>query len=306
MKTRLYMASLVALIAVCSGVRAADDVIPLEVDSPDPKLAKIVLVAGEQSGNIAHQYWAGTTAIYKLLQGTPGLHVSVVRGGWPKNPDLFNNAKAIVLFMEGGEGGTIHPLSAPGRLEIIEKAMKQGAGLVTLHKAGAIPDELGTKMLDLQGGYYDFKASSKGHWLVDFHTFVEHPITRGMKPFSLNDGYCIGIKFAPDMKGVTPLLFAPKGNGKIALSAESTTASKDITAWAFERPDAGRTFVFTGLHSHRYLTELSIRKLTINGILWAAKLEVPVDGAKVDLDPAELEKNLEPLAKAPVKAPAKK
>ena len=71
------------------------------------------------------------------------------------------------------------------------------------------------------------------------------------------------------MKGITPLIYAPKGNGKTALFAESTTSPKDISAWAYERPDGGRAFVFTGLHSQRYFKD-RVRKLTINGILWAA------------------------------------
>ncbi len=306
MKPVAFVLPIVALLAFTVRLHAADDTIPLEVDSPDPKLAKIVLVAGEITPNVAHQYWAGTVAIYKMLKDTPGVHVTVVRYGWPKNPEIFNNAKAIVLYMEGGEGGAIHPLSTPGRLELLQKELAKGVGLVTLHKGGAIPGELGQKMLDLQGAYYDTKTSSKGHWPVDFHTFPDHPITRGMKPYSLNDGYCIGLKFAPDMKGITPLLYAPKGNGKTPLAAESSTAPKDITAWAFERPDGGRSFVNTGLHSHRYFTELSVRKLTINGILWAAKLEIPADGAKAEIDPAELDNNVEAAAKAAAKpAPEK-
>lgn len=293
----------VAALALMSSLRALEEILPIEVDSQDPKLVKIVLVSGEQTSNLAHQYWAGTTALYKLLLQTPGVHVSVVRNGWPKNEAIFNNAKAIVLYMEGGEGGAIHPLSTPGRLETLQKALAGGAGLVTLHKGGAIPGDLGMKMMDLQGAYYDFKASSKGHWLVDFHTFPDHPIMRGMKPYSLNDGYCIGLKFVPDMKGITPLLYAPKGTGITALAAESTTAPKDITAWTYDRPDGGRAFVSTGLHSHRYLTEESVRKFTVNGILWAAKLDIPAGGAKVDLDPAELDKNIEA---APAKVPVKK
>src|SRR2546428_9165331 len=117
-----------------AAIRAQDDVVALEEDCSDPKLAKIVLVAGEQAGNIAHQYWAGTVIMAKLLRQTPGVHVSVVRGGWHKNPAILENAKSIVLYMEGGEGGVIHPLSDPGRLEIIEKAIAGGAGLATFHK----------------------------------------------------------------------------------------------------------------------------------------------------------------------------
>lgn len=296
MRMRFWLAC--AILITSTLVRAEDDIVALEEDSSDPKLAKIVLVAGPITSNAAHQYWAGTVAIAKLLRQTPGVHVLIVRYGWPKNPAIFDRAKAIVLFMEGGEGGAIHPLSEPGRFEILEKAIEGGAGLVTYHKGGAIPGELGQKMIPLQGAYYDFKTSNKGHWTVDFKVFPDHPTTRGMKPFSLNDGYCIGLNFVPEMKGVTPILYAPKGAGKTPTSAESTTSPKDITAWAYERAGGGRAFCFTGLHSHRYLTEESIRKITINGILWAAKLEVPAGGAKVDLDPAELEKNIEAVAKA--------
>jgi len=275
----------------------------LEQDSPDPKLAKVVIVAGKFEGNAAHQYWAGAVMLTKLLRQTPGLHVSLVRGGWPKDPALFDNAKAIVLFMEGGEGTAIHPLSEAGRIEVIEKAVKNGAGLVTFHKGGAILGEPGLKMMELQGASYDFKNSSKGHWNVAFNTFPEHPITRGMVPFTLNDGYCIGLRFKPDAianKSLIPLLYAPKSSGKTVLTNESTTSPGDMTSWAFERPDGGRAFSFTGLHSHRYLELISIRKLALNGILWAAKLEIPADGAKCEIDLADLDKNIE------VKSPAAK
>jgi len=298
MKTTMRVLLLGIFCCAALAVRAEDDVVELEKDCTDPKLAKIVLVAGPITSNAAHQYWSGTVAIAKLLRQTPGVHVSIVRNGWPNDPALFDHAKAIVLYMEGGEGGAIHPLSEPGRFEIIQKAIEGGAGLVTLHKGGAIPGELGQKMIPLQGAYYDFKTSNKGHWTVDFKVFPEHPIMRGMTPFTLNDGYCIGLNFIEGMKGITPLLYAPKGpNATAVTSAESTTSPKDMTAWAYERTDGGRAFCFTGLHSQRYLKEESIRKLTINGILWAAKLDVPAGGAKVEIDPAELEKNVEVAAK---------
>ena len=299
MTTRFKLV-LLALLALSAFIPlyGEDDTIALEQDSSDPKLAKIVLIAGNQAGNILHQYWAGTVLISKLLRQTPGIHVVVVRGGWPKNPAIFDNAKAIVLYMEGGEDGTVHPLSVPGRMDVLQKAIEAGAGLVTLHKGGAVPGEPAQKMMQWQGAVYDFKSSNKGHWTVAFQTFPQQPITRGMKPFKLNDGYCVGLNFIPEMKGVTPLLYAPKAKGNLPSIAESSTDSKDITAWTYERPDGGRAFCFTGLHSHRYMAEESIRKLVINGILWAAKIEIPADGAKAELDPADLEKNIEvPQAK---------
>ncbi len=143
---RLFACLLCAAFA-SFGAEVIQEDIALEQDSPDPKLAKIVIVAGKFEGNAAHQYWAGAVVLAKLLRQTPGLHVSIVRGGWPKDTALFDNAKAIILFMEGGEGGAIHPLSETGRIDVIEKAVKSGTGLVTFHKGGAILGEPGIKMM---------------------------------------------------------------------------------------------------------------------------------------------------------------
>ena len=107
-------------------LRAADDTIPVEVDSPDPKLARSCWFAGEIASNAAHQYWAGTVAMYKMLKEIPGVHVSVVRYGWPKeSDDIFNNARGHRRYMEGGEGGAVHPLSTAGRLELLQKLLEQ-------------------------------------------------------------------------------------------------------------------------------------------------------------------------------------
>jgi hypothetical protein len=38
-----------------------------------------------------------------------------------------------------------------------------------------------------------------------------------------------------------------------------------------------------------------MRRFVTNGILWSAGLEVPAAGAPVSLDPADLEKHLDPV-----------
>ena len=49
--------------------------------------------------------------------------------------------------------------------------------------------------------------------------------------------------------------------------------------------------------------------MVVNAILWATKIEVPEMGAKVDFDPADLNKNLDRKGKAefkPILPPEKK
>src|SRR5215213_6709873 len=69
--------------------------VPLEVDSPDPKLAKIVLIAGRQShGPGEHEFFAGTAILMKCLGQNPGVWPVMARDGWPKNEGIFKDAKS--------------------------------------------------------------------------------------------------------------------------------------------------------------------------------------------------------------------
>ena len=103
------------------------------------------------------------------------------------------------------------------------------------------------------------------------------------------------------MKGVTPILKAtPPDDTRGTAAAKKHPGREEIMAWAFDRPDGGRSFGFTGGHYHDNWGDENFRRLVVNAILWSAKLDVPKDGAKVDLDPAELNKNLDDKAQAEV------
>ena len=50
------------------------------------------------------------------------------------------------------------------------------------------------------------------------------------------------------------------------------------TAWAFERPNGGRGFGFTGGHIHWSWANDDFRKIVLNAVVWVAGLDVPADG----------------------------
>jgi trehalose utilization protein len=81
-------------------------------------------------------------------------------------------------------------------------------------------------------------------------------------------------------------------------------------AWAFDRKDGGRSFGFTGGHFHRNWADEDFRRVVVNAILWCAKVDIPEKGAKVEFDPADLNKNLDRKGKGEFKPilppPAKK
>jgi hypothetical protein len=65
-------------------------------------------------------------------------------------------------------------------------------------------------------------------------------------------------------------------------------------AWAFERPEGGRGFGFTGSHFHKNWGNDDFRKVVLNAIVWTAKMDVPADGVQSKVTAEQLEQNLDP------------
>ncbi|HVE42768.1 MAG TPA: ThuA domain-containing protein [Planctomycetota bacterium] len=260
--------------------------VPLEVEPSDASLSKIVIIAGSFSkGKGEHEYFAGSALLMKMLKQTPGVAPVMAAEGWPKNERILENAKSIVFYMDGGGK---QPILQPEKLQLIEKLAARGVGIVHLHQIIDYPKTHTDRILPLIGGVWVPGAGARGHWDGVFDSFVDHPITRGVAPFKENDGFIYKLKFVEGMKGITPLLRTtpPKGTLK---------DSEDIVSWAYQRPDGGRSFVFTGCHLHESWGLESMRRFATNGILWSAGLEVPAGGAPVALESDELKKNLDPL-----------
>jgi hypothetical protein len=242
---------------------------------------RIVLIAGEVTqGKGDHEWAAGSRLLAAQLSQTVGVEPTVVTGGWPPDEQVLDGARALVFYMDGGGK---QPFLGTERLARLEGLAARGIGLVHLHQVIDYPKAEGERVLPLLGGVYVPKVSLRGHWDAEFKDFVEHPITRGVAPFAENDGFLYGLRFVDGLKGITPLLRAwpPKGKPR------SETA--DVVAWAYERPAGGRSFVFTGGHAHKEWALEGLRRFTVNGILWAAGLEIPDGGAPAALDPALLE-----------------
>ncbi len=266
--------------------------VPLEKQPTDPALNKIVLVAGRAShGRGEHEFFAGCAVLMKLLPQTAGVFPVMARDGWPKDPKTFENAKAVVFYMDGGGG---HPILNKDHREVVQKLIDDRVGFVNLHYAVEYPKSQSDHVLSWLGGYYETGFSINPHWKADFKRMPEHPITRGVKPFTIGDEWYYNIRFAPESKGVTPILEAvPPDGTRGTAAAKEHPGRSEIVAWAFERAGGGRSFGFTGGHFHKNWGDENFRRLVVNAILWSANLEVPPAGAKVDLDPADLNRNLD-------------
>jgi type 1 glutamine amidotransferase len=266
--------------------------VPLEKQPTDDKLTKIVLVAGRQShGPGDHEFFAGCAILKKMLEQTPGVFPVMARDGWPKNPKTFENAKAVVFYMDGGGG---HPILHKGHKEVVDKLIDNKVGFVNLHYAVEYPKSQSEHVFKWLGGYYETGFSTNPHWDADFKSLPEHPVTRGVKPFKIRDEWYFNIRFKPESKEVTPILKStPPDDVRRTPDASKHKGREEVVAWTYDRADGGRSFGFTGGHTHKNWANDDFRRLVVNAILWSANVEVPKDGAAVKMDPADINRNLD-------------
>lgn len=272
-------------------------------NSPAGGKKKIVMIAGTPShGPGDHEFNAGVSLLKQSFDQVPGAQATAHLNGWPKEADAFDGADTIMLFMDGGRR---HPVVQDDHLKIIGDLMKKGVGLVAVHYAVEVPnDKGGPEFLEWLGGYYEDKVSTNPHWVADIKSLPNHPVTRGVKPFAVEDEWYFNIRFRPQMQGVTPILVAkPSDEARQGKSSSprgphphivAASGRDEVLAWAVERPDGGRGFSLTGAHNHENWGDANFRKLILNALLWTAKVDVPADGVASTVTEADLKKNLDP------------
>jgi len=264
---------------------------------------RIVLVAGETAkvdvvGH--HDYLAGCRCLEVLLRQTEGVETVRVDGGWPDDKQVFEGASSIVFYTDGG--GKQAFLNSPDRIQTMQSLADAGVGLVMIHQAVDFPNEFAKQGQAWLGGIYLQGKSGRGHWPSKHIDFPDHPIARGVTAWQVNDGWLNGVQFIDKMRGIAPLVWSGK-------DYEESRAGLDaqIVSWAYQRPDGGRSFSFTGLDAHSAWELDGMRQLVVNGILWSAGVEIPAKGAPCQIEKSELQSMQTPRQpKPPAKPPTKK
>jgi len=271
----LTLALLVAFAAACAAAEPARKA----------TAKKIVFVAGPAShGYGTHEHYAGGMLLARLLrENVPGFETAVHRGGWPKDAAAFDGADAIVIDCDGGGGHVVMK-----HLDQVDALMKKGVGLACLHYAVVVPKgRPGDLLKSWIGGYFETNWSVNPTWTAEFKRLPEHPITRGVRPFTIKDEWYYHMRFQPDMKGVTPVLTAvpPDDTRRRPDSAyggnphvRARMGMPEHVAWAYERPGGGRGFGLTGVHWHWNWAHDDFRRLVLNAIVWIAGADVPPGG----------------------------
>lgn len=265
---------------------------------------KVLLIAGPPShGPGMHEHNAGVLLLQKCLAGVSGLKTEVTLGGWPQDAEAFNGVDAVIIFADGGPR---HVALRNDNLAQLERVLSKGAGLGLLHYAVEPTLEKGqAEFLRWVGGAFEIHWSVNPHWHAEFKALPDHPVARGVKPFTILDEWYFNMRFVENQKGLTPILVAvpdasttsrPDGHhsGNPTVRSAVARGERQTVAWAYERPNGGRGFGFTGAHFHSNWGHDDFRKLALNAVLWLAKMEVPANGVESSVTPHDLTLNLDP------------
>jgi len=268
------------------GVGLATSMRPVWSHEPD-SMKRIVFIAGTSSHDFGgHQHAAGCRFLANCLNALPHVKTEVVADQWPSDERIFDGVDAVIIY---GDGGGSHIVN--GHEETVAQLIRRGVGLGILHYALMPPTEqMYSLFLQGIGGYYEPGWSVNPTWHAEIKHLPVHPITRGVKPFAIKDEWYYHMRFVPEFKGVQPLLSVvppastlkrpdgPHSNNPAVRKEVLELGRAQHLAWAYERPDRGRGFGFTGAHTYWNWAHSDIRTLVLNAIAWLAHMDIPEKG----------------------------
>jgi hypothetical protein len=220
-----------------------------------------------------HEYAAGLRVLAKCLEKVPDLELTTLRvdGPWKEGPELIGRADGVVLYLAEGAQWV---QADPRRHQALRDLAARGGGLVALHwalgtrDAKPIPD-----FLALLGGCHG--GPDRKYKVIDADAVIvdgKHPVTIGLGKFHVKDEFYYHLKFVTPAGSVQPLV-------QVEIDGKPETV-----AWAWQRPDRGRSFGFSGLHFHSNWKLPQYRRLVAQGVVWSVGLPVPREGLSVEID----------------------
>jgi hypothetical protein len=270
----------------------ARDIYDIEAQKAAKDVKRIVFIGDTRPhgppGN--HEFVAGAIYLARTINARyPNAYAVVTT--MQKFPKDLQHADTIIVLMN--HAGPAAESAA------VKEAMRKGAGFMAIHYGVEVnKGEQGKNFLQWLGGYFEPYWSVNPWWTPKFTDFPKHEVARGVKPFSINDEWYYHMRFV-EGKGVTPILSAVapletitgrwketdkpgSHDGNPGVLADVRAGKPQVMAWAYERPDGGRGFGFTGLHKHSNLADDNFRTVLLNAVAWVSKLPVPAGGVQSD------------------------
>jgi type 1 glutamine amidotransferase len=254
---------------------------------------KILFLAGPRDHGFPgrHEYRRDLKTLAESMERATnlrGVTTQLIVGTLPRDLDAVRDAAAIVIDSSSDRAADeTHPLFPPnpstnGRgydeattayLKSLDELIRQNRiGMVIFHYANWAENWRAREYyLAWTGGLWVQIASKNpvDDWTMSLEN-KRHPVLRGVKPWTYRDEIFCRFFLPDDARRTNLLLATPK--------QDQAHIGPQIAAWAWQRDDGGRGFVFGGLDFRDNLAKDNYRKFLLNGIAWAAGIEVPKGG----------------------------
>jgi hypothetical protein len=235
----------------------------------EPPKQVILLGAKRDHPPGRHQYMAGLRLLAKCLADVPGLKTEVLAADepWSQGPELLKKADGVVLYL--GQGAKWIEAS-PQRTAAMQDLARRGGGIVALHSGIMSKDAaFVARFRDLVGACHG--GPDRRYVVMEGDVRIaasDHPIAAGLTNLRVHDEFYFKLKFS--RQGcVRPIVQVPIEN------------CLETVGWAYERPDGGRSFGYSGLDSHENWRQETYRRLAAQAVLWTMKLPIPSGGLPV-------------------------
>ena len=247
-------------------------------EEPKPKQLLLLGQGPDNHPPGTHEYLPGLTIVKTLVKTVPNLQTRIEQADepWSDGPEKLADADGCVLFLSEGAKW----LNAdPRRYDAFTRLAARGGGIVVLHWAMGTKDADNIEpMLRLAGGCHG--GPDRRYTVIETQWQVaapKHPILTAVGALKVRDEFYYRLKFAKPTDTIQSLI-------KVPIEGQDETV-----AWAWQRPDGGRSFGFSGLHFHDNWHHEAYRRLIGQAVLWTLKLPIPEGGLKVDVPDAVLE-----------------
>ncbi len=275
---------LMALVLLLGGLL----VLPGQTAEPGKK---IIFLAGPKDHGVPgrHEYEKDLKVLAYGLENSPnlkGITTELYVGKAPRDLSVYEDAAAIVVLSSSDRAADeTHPLFPPNPttnrhgydeetsefLKNLDALIKKNdVGVVVFHYANWVENWAARGyFFDWTGGLWVQMVSRNPNdqWHMQPKA-IGHPVLHGVKPWSYKDEVFSRF-FLPEDYRRTELLI---GN------PQESDIGPQVAAWAYQREDGGRGFVFGGVDYHDNMQIEDYRRFLLNGIAWSAGMEIPEQG----------------------------
>lgn len=253
----------------------------------EPNTRQVLFIAGPKSHDRdIHEFPRGAELLAEVVNRS-GLPLRAkVSLGWPMDENTVTQADVVVLYSDGLEAHV-----ARGHEATLRQRLVAGRALAVLHFAlepSADDVALREVLRDAIGATFEAGWSVNPVWTLKGSPAPSHPAARGVGPLAISDEWYFHLRFRENRRGIEPLLAAlpptevvaengPR-SGNASVRAALARGEPQVVAWTCLNENGARGFGFTGGHSHRFWYDDNHRRLVLNGLAWAAGLEIPANG----------------------------